>query len=75
MLSPYKERILKELDTVPAEMIPKLYRIIRLLTTELMPKSQERGKRGSLRGIWKGSEVDEALFQDARKSLFTYEHE
>ena len=50
MLSTYKEKILKELEGVPREMIPKLYRIIHLLTTELIPKTKETGNRGSLKG-------------------------
>ncbi len=33
------------------------------------------GKRGSLKGIWKGSIIDENLFSEARKSLFNYEDE
>lgn len=74
MLSTYKERILRELEDIPGEMIPKLYRIIHLLTTELIPKSEKRGERGSLKGIWKGSQIDESLFQEAKKSLFPYEH-
>lgn len=35
--------------------------------------SCRKGKRGSLRGIWKGSIVDESLFIEARRSLFNYE--
>ncbi len=68
MLSTYKEKILKELDGVPREMMPKFYKIIHLLATELIPKTKETGKRGSLKGIWKGSQVDESLFLEARKS-------
>lgn len=75
MLSAYKDRILKELKDVPGEMIPKLYRIIHLLTTELMPKSERKRGRGSLKGIWQGSQIDESLFQEAKRSLFPYEHE
>jgi len=74
MLSTYKEKILKELDGVPREMMPKLYKIIHLLATELIPKTKETGKRGSLKGIWKGSQVDESIFLEARKSLFPYEN-
>jgi hypothetical protein len=73
MLSTYKEKILKDLEDVPGEMMPKLYKIIHLLTTELIPKTKETGNRGSLKGIWKGSQVDESLFFEARKSLFPYE--
>ncbi len=74
MLSIYKEKILKELDVVPEEMMPKLYKIIHLLATELMPKKKDTGNRGSLKGIWKGSQIDESLFLEAKKSLFPYEN-
>ncbi len=73
MLSTYKEKILKELEGVPREMMPKLYKIIHLLATELIPKTKETGNRGSLKGIWKGSQVDDSLFLEARQSLFPYE--
>jgi hypothetical protein len=33
----------------------------------------KKGKRGSLKGIWKGSQIDESLFNEAKKSLFPYE--
>ena len=55
-------------------MMPKLYKIIHVLATELMPKKKETGNRGSLKGIWKGSQIDESSFLDARKSLFPYEY-
>ena len=70
MLSTYKEKILKELEGVPGEMMPKLYKIIHLLTTELIQKKDEKENRGSLKGIWKGSQIDESLFLDAKKSVF-----
>ncbi|MBC8461209.1 MAG: hypothetical protein H8D67_24760 [Deltaproteobacteria bacterium] len=74
MLSTYKEKILKELEVVPEEMMPKIYKIIHLLATELMPKTKDTGNRGSLKGIWKGSQIDESLFLEAKKSLFPYEY-
>ena len=49
-------------------MMPKLHKIIHLLATELIPKTKETGNRGSLKGIWKGSQFDESLFLEARKS-------
>jgi hypothetical protein len=73
MLSTYKEKILKELEGVPREMMPKIHKIIHLLATELIPKTKETGNRGSLKGIWRGSQVDESLFLEARKCLFPYE--
>lgn len=74
MLSTYKEQILKELEGVPGEMMPKLYKIIHVLTTELIQKKDEKGNRGSLKGIWKGSRIDESLFFEAKKSVFPYEY-
>jgi len=74
MLSTYKEKILKELEGVPGEMMPKLYKIIHLLTTELIQKKDEKENRGSLKGIWKGSQIDESLFLDAKKSVFPYDY-
>ncbi len=74
MLSTYKEKILKEVEQIPEDKMPKLYRIIHLLTSELIPKQKKTGKRGSLKGIWKGSQIDELLFIKAKKSLFPYEY-
>jgi hypothetical protein len=74
MLSPYKEKLLKELDEIPEEMIPKFYRIMHTLKNELMPKMKKPGIRGSLKGIWKGSQINEELFLEAKKSLFPYEY-
>ena len=74
MVSTYEKKILKELEGVPGEMMPKLYKIIHLLTTELIQKKDEKENRGSLKGIWKGSQIDESLFIDAKKSVFPYEY-
>lgn len=73
MKSNYKEKLLKEIEGVPTEMMPKLYRIIHILRTELMPKTKKSKIRGSLKGIWRGSQIDEALFFEAKKSVFSYE--
>ena len=69
----YKEKILKELEGIPGEMMPKFYKIIHILTTELVPKKKDAKKRVSLKGIWKGSQIDDSLFLEAKKSLFPYE--
>jgi len=74
MISTYKERLLKEIGAFPEEKIPKLYKIIHILRVELMQKAKKRGIRGSLKGIWKGSQIDEILFTEAEKSLFSYEN-
>lgn len=74
MISNYKERLLKEIEGFPEEKIPKLYKIIHILRVELMQKAKKAGIRGSLKGIWKGSQIDEALFLEAKKSMFPYEN-
>ncbi len=74
MLSTYKEKILREIEKVPEDKIPKLYKLIHLLTNELMPETKKTGNRGSLKGIWKGSQIDESLVIEAKKSLFPYEY-
>lgn len=74
MSSRYKEKIFKELEAIPEKKIGKLYKFVHLLATELIPTVKKTGKRGSLKGIWRGSQIDESLFVEAKKSIFTYEH-
>ncbi len=74
MLIEYKEKILKEIEKVPDDKMPGLYKIIHLLADELILGSKKTGKKGSLKGIWKGSLVNDSLFVEAKKSLFPYEH-
>jgi len=69
----YKEKLLKEIEETPQEIIPKLYEVMHHLRDELMQKANISGKRGSLKGIWKGSLVDEKLFAEGKRSLFPYE--
>jgi hypothetical protein len=73
MASTYKDRLLKEIEGFPEEKIAKLYKIIHILRTELMQKVRKTEIRGSLKGIWRGSQIEEELFLEARKSLFPYE--
>ena len=73
MSSPYKEKILEEIQEVPEVHLPTLYKIVHLLIRVLMPGTQRAKKRGSLRGVWKGARIDESLFVEARQSLFPYE--
>ena len=73
MASSYKDRLLKEIDEFPEEAIPKLYQVLQLLRTELIQKGNKSCLRGSLKGIWKGSQIDDELFHQAKKSLFPYE--
>ncbi len=70
----YREKLLREIKAVPQEMTPLLYEIVHLLNTQGDKNSADRKEnRGSLKGIWKGSIIDESLFIKARKSLFSYE--
>ena len=73
MQSTYKERLLKEIEGFPEEKISKLYKIIHILRIELMQKARKPGIRGSLKGVWKGSQIDESLFLEAKRSFFPYE--
>lgn len=72
-MSKYKEKLLEEIQDIPEVMMPKLYRIVHLFFTEVVHKKKP-AKRGSLKGIWKGSHIDETLFSQAKKSLFSYEY-
>lgn len=73
MLSTYKEQILKDLRRVPEEKMPKLYKVIHQMTSEFISEANKPGKRGSLKGLWKGSKIDDSLLSEARKTLFPYE--
>ena len=69
----YKEKILKDINDIPVDMLPRFYKIVHLLKTELVHDKKKSGKRCSLRGIWKGVEIDDQLFEDAKRSMFSYE--
>jgi hypothetical protein len=68
-----KNKLLKEIDEFPQEAIPKLYRVLHVLRTELVWKGDKSRVRRSLKGIWKGSQIDDDLFLQAKRSLFPYE--
>jgi hypothetical protein len=72
MATRYREKLLKEIQQVPEESIPNLYRIFHILKVELVRKTKT-GKRGSLREIWGKKRVDESLFRDAKRTLFPYD--
>ena len=73
MATTYREKLFKEIESVPEAMLPQFYRIIHLLRKELLPLQEHHGIRGSLKGIWKGGEVNDSLFTEARESMFPYE--
>jgi hypothetical protein len=74
MLSVYKEKILQEFDLIPEDKMPALYQLIHLLTTEFITETKPE-QRGSLRGIWQSSYIDETLLTEARRSLFPYDRD
>lgn len=74
MNSVHKGKLYKLIETMPEDMIPVIYKIINLLKMELAPTIKKTGRRGSLAGIWKGSEIDDALYNEAKKSLYPYEN-
>ena len=73
MQTSYKEKIMQEIEKIPDDKLARVYKIIHLLTGEIAAGPQKTDKRTSLKGIWKGSQIDDSLFTEARKSLFTYE--
>ena len=73
MLSTYREQIIKELGRVPEEKMPKLYKVIHQITSEFISKTKKPGRRGSLKGLWKGSSIGDLLLFEAKKTLFPYE--
>ena len=73
MLPAYKERILNELEEIPNESLPIVYKIIHLIASKFILKQKKMERRNSLKGIWRGSQLDDSLFLKAKKSLFPYE--
>lgn len=69
----YREKIMKDINDIPVEMLPGFYKIVHLLKQELVGGKNKPGTRNSLKGIWKGVDVDDALFNEAKESLFKYE--
>jgi len=69
----YKEKIMQDINEIPVDMLPKFYKIVHLLKKELVSPMGKSNQRNSLKGIWKGSEVDDSLFDEAKKSMFNYE--
>ncbi|MBI1930481.1 hypothetical protein HYR99_40335 [Candidatus Poribacteria bacterium] len=55
------------------ETLEKLIQIAKQVDEIEIEEVSTPKKRGSLRGIWKGSQISEDLFLEARRSLFSYE--
>ena len=73
MATTYKQKLIGEINTLPEELMPRFYRIVRTLRSELTNKAAVMPKRGSLRGIWGNLEIDESHIFAAKKFLFSYE--
>ena len=74
MATTYKQKLIGEINAVPENLLPRFYRIMHILRTELTRQATTTRARGSLKGIWKGSNIDESLLAESKKSLFTYEY-
>jgi hypothetical protein len=73
MATTYKEKLLSEINALPEDLLPRFYRIIHTLRTELTHQAKVTPARGSLKGIWGNAKIDEAHILAAKKSLFPYE--
>ena len=69
----YKEKILNEIEKIPDNKLGNIYKIIHLFSEGISTDKKQTEKRASLKGIWKGSRIDESLFNRAKNSLFSYE--
>ena len=74
MATTYKQKLIGEINALPEELIPRFYRIVSTLRSELTNKTAVSQKRGSLRGIWGDLEIEESHILAAKKSLFSYEY-
>jgi hypothetical protein len=73
MATTYKQKLISEINALPEELIPRFYRIVRIMRSELTNQTAVTPKRGSLKGIWGDLEIDESHILAAKKSLFSYE--
>lgn len=73
METTYKEKLLGEINALPEDLLPRFYRIIHTLRTELTHQAEVTPTRESLRGIWRNVKIDESHIFEAKKSLFPYE--
>jgi hypothetical protein len=74
MATTYKEKLIGEINAIPESLLPRFYRIMHTLRTELTRRPTTSRTRGSLKGIWKGSNIDDSLLAESKKSLFLYEY-
>ena len=74
MLSVQFENVSENRVSIPKETLQKLIQLAsqvdEIEVNEICNKMQ--AKRGSLQGIWKGSQISEEDLLDARRTLFDY---
>ena len=58
MQSTYKEKLIDEIETISEKMLPWFYRIVSVLKKEMYESERKTAKANTLKGIWKGSDVD-----------------
>jgi len=68
MTQVYKEKILKDINEIPIHKLPGFYKLVHLIKTELVFDVNKPGRRSSLKGIWKGSEIDDMLIDESKKN-------
>ena len=73
MATTYKQKLIGEINALPDHLLPRFYRIIHTLRSELVNQPAVTLARGSLRGIWGDVKIDEPLVFEAKKSLFPYQ--
>jgi hypothetical protein len=69
-----KNKILDEIEDLSEAQLYKIYQMIHLLNTKFIKKTDIKEKRGSLKGIWKGSTIDETSISAAKKTMFPYNY-
>jgi hypothetical protein len=70
MATIYKKKILKEIETIPEKHLKSIYNIVHLFKNELNIATKKNAKTETLAGIWKGSQINEDLIEEAKKSIF-----
>jgi len=77
MMKGTTKEIHKKIEKLPLEKRVEAEDFIEFLLSRerqvRQEKTQKKKRRSSLKGLWEGSDIDEDLFTDARKSVFTYE--
>lgn len=75
MLNVQFESVSENRVLIPKKTLEKLIQLAsqvgEIESNEIYNKTQ--AKRGSLQGIWKGSQISEEALLDARRTLFCYE--